>query len=100
MLIKLFSTPETNPNNAQLLFSTHDISLFDKELFRRDQIFIVDKELDGQSKLHRLSEFTGITKMANWRDWYMAGLFNGIPAINSYAIDLKFTKPVLENAAP
>ncbi len=98
MLIQLFHSSETNPNHAQLVFSSHDISLIDRELFRRDQILLVDKTIAGASEVTRLSDFTGISKMVSLQKWYMNGMFRGIPAINSYQIDLKIKPAKLEYA--
>lgn len=88
MLIELFQSAATNSTNAQLLFSTHDISLIDKDLFRRDQIFLVDKGTEGVSEMTRLSDFTGISKVVPLEKWYMAGMFRAVPAINKYEITL------------
>ena len=93
MLIHIFHSRETNPNYAQLIFSSHDISLIDRELFRRDQILFIDKSESGASETTRLSDFTGISKMISLQKWYMNGMFRGIPSINSYQIDLKI-KPI------
>ena len=95
MMIELFQNPEQNPKNAQLIFSSHDISLIDKKLFRRDQIYLVDKNTEGSSTVTRLSEFTGISKVETLQKWYLKGMFKGIPAINSYEINLNFAE---ENA--
>lgn len=42
-LIEMFQNPNINKNNAQLIFNTHEISLLDLNLFRRDQIYFVEK---------------------------------------------------------
>lgn len=88
MIIEMFHNPEMNTKNAQLIFSTHDVNLMDKELFRRDQIYIIDKNTEGASKVTRLSDFTGISKVIPLQKWYLNGLFKGIPAINSYELNL------------
>ena len=88
MIIRLFNNPDFNKKNAQLIFSTHDISLIDRDLFRLDQIFIADKNEEGASNISRLSDFKGITKVKTLQKWYTLGMFKGIPAINDYEIDL------------
>ena len=65
MIIGIFHNPEFNKNNAQLIFSTHDVSLMDVKLFRRDQIMLVDKKIMGQSSVKRFSDFMGITRVKN-----------------------------------
>ena len=88
MIIGLFHNPIINKNNAQLIFSTHDVSLIDRELFRRDQITLVNKDLEGKTEIVRLSDFKGISKITPLSKWYMAGMFKGIPAINEYQINI------------
>lgn len=46
-----------NPLGAQLVFSTHDISNLDSELFRRDQVWFVEKKKAGNSELISLVEY-------------------------------------------
>lgn len=58
-LIQLFH--KFNRNGAQLIFSAHDSNLLDKDLFRRDQIWFVEKDQFGASSLYSLSEFDAKT---------------------------------------
>ncbi len=89
-LIKLFHNPKTNPKNAQLIFATHDISLLDNELFRRDQIWFTEKESDGATKVYSLSDFNGVRKDIPYDKWYMSGRFGAIPSINESELSLEF----------
>ena len=50
-----------NFKKAQFIFTAHDSILLDKELFRRDQIWFVDKNKFGSSQLYSLSEFNAST---------------------------------------
>lgn len=50
-----------NINNAQIIISGHDTNLLDKDFFRRDQIWFVDKDQFGASELYSLSEFNAKT---------------------------------------
>ncbi|MCD8486052.1 MAG: ATP-binding protein [Desertifilum sp.] len=43
-IVKLFNSNEANPNNAQLIFMTHDTNLLDNKIFRRDQIWFTEKK--------------------------------------------------------
>lgn len=88
MIIGLFHNPEFNQKNAQLILTTHDISLIDLTLFRRDQIMLIDKDIEGKSSVKRLSDFTGISRVKQLEKWYMAGMFNAVPAINDYQIEM------------
>ncbi len=57
MLVELLHDPETNPNNPQLVFATHDTALLSPELFRRDQIWLTEKDRFGATSLFSISEF-------------------------------------------
>jgi AAA15 family ATPase/GTPase len=50
-----------NFKKAQFIFTAHDSILLDKELFRRDQIWFVDKNKFSSSQLYSLSEFNAST---------------------------------------
>jgi AAA15 family ATPase/GTPase len=57
-LIERFHSTSANPHNAQLICSTHNTSLQDRELFRRDQVWFVEKTDDGSSKIYPLTDFS------------------------------------------
>lgn len=86
-LISLFNTPEVNTNNAQLIFTTHNINLMSPELLRRDQIWLTEKE-DGASSFHSLDEYDRSKVKSNspFRKWYEEGRFGAIPRINKEKI--------------
>lgn len=56
-IVELFNSPEHNPNNAQLIFVTHDTNLLGEALFRRDQIWFTEKDPQEQSDLYSLYDF-------------------------------------------
>lgn len=56
-IIKLYSNPETNTKNSQLIFTSHDLSTMNKETFRRDEIWFTAKSNQSSSKLYSLVEF-------------------------------------------
>ncbi len=80
-LIRLFQHPKTNPNNAQLIFSTHDTSLLDKGLFRKDQILFTEKNKYGGTELFSADDFDGVRDNIPFGDWYMKGKFGAQPNI-------------------
>lgn len=56
-LVALFKDPRTNPNQSQLIFTTHDVSLItrtgaDQRILDQDQIWFVEKSADGSSSLY------------------------------------------------
>lgn len=89
-LIKIFMDEKTNPNKAQLIFATHDVSLLDLELFRRDQVWFVEKEFEGKSSFYSVSDISGIRKNIPLEKWYMSGRLGGTPVINQNELEFQF----------
>jgi len=83
MIINLFHSKKNNPNNGQLIFATHDSSLLDSDLFRRDQIIFVDKEYEGNTTAYKLSDIKGVRPDVPFDKWYLSGRFNAIPIIDN-----------------
>ena len=84
-ILKLFNSKETNPNNAQLIFTTHDTNLLNQELFRRDQIWFTEKNIYGASELYSLVEY-GKGKTRDdlvLEKNYLDGKFGAVPHIGS-----------------
>ncbi|MFK5914357.1 MAG: ATP-binding protein [Woeseiaceae bacterium] len=84
-IIKLFNSAKTNPNNAQLIFTTHDTNLLNQKLFRRDQIWFTQKSILGQSDLYSLVEY-GKGKTRDdlvLEKNYLDGKFGATPHISS-----------------
>ena len=46
-IINLFHNPDKNVGNGQLIYSTHDTVNLNKEIFRRDEIWFVEKDGNG-----------------------------------------------------
>jgi len=87
-IINLFNNPETNPNNAQLLFATHDTNLLSTEIFRRDQVWFTEKDNVEQTDLYSLNDFvfadgSKVRKDANLEKNYIAGRYGAIPYITN-----------------
>lgn len=77
-LIAMFQTPELNSKGAQLIFSTHDTSLLDHTLFRRDQIWFTEKDADQATRLYPLTDFSP-RKQEAWERGYLAGRYGAVP---------------------
>lgn len=70
-----------NQKNSQLVVTTHEDRLLDLNLLRRDQIWFVEKDKDGNSKLYSLEEYkTRFDK--NIMNAYLDGRYGGIPDID------------------
>jgi hypothetical protein len=89
-LVELFQTPDANPNGAQLVFSTHDSTLMDLELFRRDQVWIVEKDRTGASRLSSLYDFEEKPRADEAvQRRYLAGRYGGVPVFGPTFEDLE-----------
>lgn len=79
----------TNAKDSQMVFTTHLREfLSDKDLFRRDSIWITEKNIDGETDLYSLADFTEneVSKL-NVFEAYKAGRFGGIPHLGNNYID-------------
>lgn len=87
-LVSLFQSEETNPNGAQLIFTTHDTSLLGTMLgdsvLDRDQIWFVDKNTEGASELYPLTDFKP-RKDQNTERRYLAGSYGAVPVLGDFA---------------
>jgi uncharacterized protein len=79
-IIDLFHSPQSNPKNAQLIFTTHDTNLLSGGQFRRDQIWFTEKDSHEASHLYSLVEFK-IDEDAPFERDYIAGRYGAIPYI-------------------
>lgn len=77
-LISMFHDPVLNENGAQLIFSTHDTSLLDHTLFRRDQIWFTEKDSDQATRLYPLTDFSP-RKQEAWERGYLMGRYGAVP---------------------
>lgn len=81
-LIETFQNPNINKKSAQLIFNTHEISLLDLNLFRRDQIYFVEKDNKTDvSDLYSLDDFSP-RKSENIQKGYLQGRYGAMPAVN------------------
>ncbi len=81
-IVRLFNDRKTNPRGAQLIFTTQDTNLLDNELLRRDQIWFVEKDRYGASRLYSLAEFKGVRNDLSYERGYIEGRFGAIPYLN------------------
>ena len=87
-LVKIFNSIETNPHNAQLIFNTHATNLLGSGLFRRDQIWFVEKDRYGAASLYSLAAFRtdeGVRKGDNYEENYSKGRYGAIPILGDFA---------------
>jgi len=85
-ILKLFTQlyPKTN---AQIIFTTHDTSLLDGELLRRDQIWFTELDEIRSTDLYSLAEIRNVRKTESLKNGYVSGKYGAIPMLNSTILD-------------
>jgi uncharacterized protein len=77
-LLDLFSNPETNPKNAQIIFTCHAVEVM--QLLQKSQIMLVEK--DGlESHAWRLDSMEGVRSDDNRIAKYLAGAYGAVPRL-------------------
>ena len=86
-IVAKFQNKSSNPNGAQIIFTTHNTELMNETLIRKDQIYFVDKsQSDGSSELYTISEFSTKTT-DNIRKGYLLGKYGAIPNIEIEGVE-------------
>ena len=81
-IVNMYKDKNINKNNAQLIFTAHSTFLLDSDILRRDEIYLVEKNKDGKSRLYSLSEFRDLRVDADYEKKYLTGQFGAIPYEN------------------
>jgi AAA15 family ATPase/GTPase len=71
---------------SHLLLTTHDVLLMDQQLFRRDEMWVAERDALGASNLISFSEYKDVRYDKDIRKSYLQGRLGGIPRILSGAL--------------
>ncbi len=87
--VQIFLNCELNPKHAQLIFTSHDSWQLNSNLLRRDEIWFVDKDERGVSRLYSLADFVDeggakIRRDENYEKNYLLGKYGAIPSVSSF----------------
>lgn len=83
-LIALFNDKEINTNNAQLIFATHDTNLLKPYIFRRDQVWLCEKDKYGATHAYSLAQIKGVLKNEDFEKQYIQGKYGAIPYLGKF----------------
>lgn len=84
-IISLFNSKETNPKNAQLVFTSHDTNLLSSQLFRRDQIWFTHKNRYGATTMYSLAEYKeAVRNDASFEKNYLEGKYGAVPSFKNF----------------
>lgn len=83
-IITMFNDMSINRHKAQLIFTSHDLSTMNSEVFRRDEIWFVAKGNEENSMLYSLVEFKNekgesVRKDAKFDKQYLEGKYGADP---------------------
>lgn len=83
-IIGLYTNPQSNKKHAQLIFTSHDLSTMNSDVFRRDEIWFVAKGNQQNSKLYSLVEFKdkngkSVRNDARYDKQYLEGRYGADP---------------------
>ena len=88
-ILRQFNDPATNPNNAQIIFTTHDTNLLGTTLgepaLRRDQVWLTEKDADGATVLYPLTDYKP-RKAENLERGYLQGRYGAIPFLGEFLV--------------
>lgn len=88
-VIHMFSDPEANPRGAQMLFTTHDVTLLhtllgDDRVLDRDTVWLAEKDTEGATELYPLTSLRPPPrKDDNLFHRYLLGIYGGVPRVSS-----------------
>ena len=74
-----FRSRETNPQDAQILVSSHNVGLLDD--LEKEELFIVEKDAGGATRVHGAQDVRGLRRDTRLYPKYRAGVLGGLPKI-------------------
>ena len=83
--VSLFSKESSNPRGAQLVFSTHDVTLLGGGVVRQDEIWMTDKNREGASEFTPLTDFK-LRSRDDIEKAYRDGRLGGVPAADDFLV--------------
>lgn len=78
-IIHWFHDHETNPRDAQLFISTHNVGVLDD--LEKEELFIVEKGQGGATRVHAAQDVSGLRRDIRLYPKYRAGVLGGLPKI-------------------
>ena len=78
-ILRWFRSRESNPRNAQLLVTSHNVGLLDD--LEKEEVFIVEKDESGATRVHGAQDVRGLRRDVRLYPKYRAGVLGGIPKL-------------------
>ena len=78
-LVDQFHDPRLNAKGAQLVFTTHDTSILNQDVFRRDQIWFCERNEKQETRFFPLTDFSPRKGLENLERSYLSGRYGALP---------------------
>ena len=78
-VLRWFQSAERNPRGAQLICSTHNLSLLDD--LEKEEVFIAEKGRDGATRAYGVRQVAGVRRAGNLQKLYRSGALGGLPSL-------------------
>ena len=86
-LLNFFLEQRRPEARTQLIVSSHDLNLLNREMFRSDELWITERLSDGSSTLLPLSDFGALEEEdLDYRQLYLEGRLGGVPNLNAFIL--------------
>ena len=92
LLVDMFNDNEFNKNNAQLIFTTHETSILNQDVLRRDQVWFCDRNDNLSTKVYPLSDFKPRKEFENLENSYLIGRYGALPYFNKVLYKMNIIK--------
>ena len=76
-ILRWFQSEDRNPHGAQLICSTHSLSLLDD--LEKEEVFIAEKDRDGATRAYGVRQVPGVRRTEDLQKLYRSGALGGIP---------------------
>jgi uncharacterized protein len=83
-LLELYFSTLTKATRSQLIFTTHDTALMEQRLFRRDEIWFIERGENGATQVESLSNYKDVRHDKDIRKAYLLGRFSGVPHLKPF----------------
>ncbi len=87
-MVEMFHRSVSNPHNAQLIFTTHETSILNQDVFRRDQIWFTQKDKFNATILYPLTDFSPRKGVENLEKGYLLGRYGALPFLQEINVPL------------
>jgi hypothetical protein len=80
-LLRAYLGAGSRGSRSQIIFTTHDVMIMNQDLLRRDEMWIADRSIQGESTIYSISDFENVRFDKDVRKSYLQGRFGGLPKI-------------------